>query len=114
MSQFEDLQACYLKLRKHASQDGPHTNGRTPNGHGPDTLKTGILVSMVLHSNATACLAHVCSSVWPCSQKLLIARLQRPCSTEWPSGEQNWVWQIQETRRHMTLAWPTEAPRGLS
>ena len=41
MSQFEDLQACYLKLRKHASQEGPHANGRTPNGHGPDIPNTG-------------------------------------------------------------------------
>lgn len=44
MSQFEDLQACYLKLRKHASHEGLLTNGRTPNGHGPDIFNTGISV----------------------------------------------------------------------
>ena len=80
MSQFEDLQACYLKLRKHASQDGPHANGRTPNGHASDVPNTGTAVSLTLRSNATSCSSHDNSSLWPCNQILLLARLQWPLS----------------------------------
>ena len=70
MSQFEDLQACYLKLRKHASQEGPHANARTPNGHGPDILKTGALVSLCLQSNATSCLACITSRAQPLAARI--------------------------------------------
>lgn len=34
VSQFEDLQACYLKLRKQGPGDGVAMNGRMANGNG--------------------------------------------------------------------------------
>ena len=115
MSQFEDLQACYLKLRKHAPQEGPHANGRTPNGHAPDISNTGTAVSLILQSdNKSSCVPHDSSSVWPCSQRLLLAWLQRLFSTDCTSGEHVCVSQIQEMRRHMILAWPTETPQEQS